>query len=130
MNDIDAAKSSKGRQNNELREYGEDKEAKEEEKIEEQDEKEVIVNDTKLQEQLDEIRTNMARNNGRLDDVVLNKLLNTYTCQFLYAQNFLISFRKKKKNDVHSGKISACVCVSEPLLTSLVASFPTLQSVL
>lgn len=49
----------------------EDNKRNQEEEVEEQDEKEVIV--AKLQEQLDEIRTNMATNNGRLDDVVLNK---------------------------------------------------------
>lgn len=43
--------------------------------MEEQDEKEVIARTEELQEQLDEIRNNLAVNNDRLDDVVLNKLL-------------------------------------------------------
>ncbi|EFN64839.1 Putative adenylate kinase 7 [Camponotus floridanus] len=75
INDIEAAKLSKGRQNDDLRDMaadGDEGDRKDqEEEVEEQDEKEVIV---KLQEQLDEIRTNMAANNGRLDDAVLNKL--------------------------------------------------------
>ncbi|XP_072756801.1 adenylate kinase 7 isoform X2 [Anoplolepis gracilipes] len=76
INDIEAAKSN-GRQIDDLRDTVEDddKDNKEdqEEKVEKQDEKEV-VSVAKLQEQLDEIRSNMATNNGRLDDVVLNKL--------------------------------------------------------
>ncbi|XP_077272220.1 adenylate kinase 7 isoform X2 [Temnothorax americanus] len=49
----------------------EGKEAKEEDA---DDKKEIIVSPVKLQEQLDEIRSNMAANNGRLDDIILNKL--------------------------------------------------------
>lgn len=49
----------------------EDKGAQEEEV---ENKKEVTVSLAKLQEQLDEIRSNMAANNGRLDDIVLNKL--------------------------------------------------------
>lgn len=48
------------------------------EDMEEKNEEEVISSVAELQEQLDEIRTNMIANNGRLDDVVLNKLLNIY----------------------------------------------------
>lgn len=45
-----------------------------------EDKKEVIVSLIKLQEQLDEIQSNMKANNGRLDDIVLNKLLNILMC--------------------------------------------------
>lgn len=45
---------------------------------EEKEEKEVISSVAELQEQLDEIRANMVAKNGRLDDIVLNKLLNIY----------------------------------------------------
>lgn len=86
INDIEAAKLSRGRQNDDLRDMAADgdegNKGDQEEEVEEQDEKEVIV---KLQEQLDEIQTNMATNNGRLDDAVLNKLLNIYTSSSLYA---------------------------------------------
>lgn len=83
INDIEAAKLSRGRQNDGLRDMTADgDEGNQEEEVEEQDEKEVVV---KLQEQLDEIRTNMATNNGRLDDAVLNKLLNIYMSSSLYT---------------------------------------------
>lgn len=75
-----------------------------EEEVEEQDEKEVIVSVAKLQEQLDEIRTNMAMNNGRLDDIVLNKLLNIFLFirQVLYTrESFSISFRSDVCSECH-----------------------------
>lgn len=75
-----------------------------EEEVEEQDEKEVIVSVAKLQEQLDEIRTNMAMNNGRLDDIVLNKLLNIFLFirQVLYTrESFSISFRSNVCSECH-----------------------------
>jgi len=94
-----------------------------EEEIEEQDEKEVIV---KLQEQLDEIRTNMAANSGRLDDAVLNKLLNIYTSSSLYAQELLYVFPQRcmlKQNVTN-------VYIWKALFALLLASFPALRSVL
>ncbi|XP_025161964.1 adenylate kinase 7-like [Harpegnathos saltator] len=56
------------------KENEEEAEEEEEEEVEEQDEKEIVASRVELQEQLDEIRTNLAANNDRLDDVVLNKL--------------------------------------------------------
>lgn len=104
INDIEAAKLSKGRQNDDLRDMAadddEDDKKDQEEEVEEQDEKEVIV---KLQEQLDEIRTNMTANNGRLDDAVLNKLLNIYTSQVPYTRK---SFSMSFLNDVCSSRMS------------------------
>lgn len=94
-----------------------------EEEIEEQDEKEVIV---KLQEQLDEIRTNMAANNGRLDDVILNKLLNIYTSSSLYAQELPYTFPQRcmlKQNVTN-------VYIWKALFALLPASFPALRPVL
>lgn len=79
IDDIKAARSG-GRQRDNLDDMAEDddndkEDQKEvEEEVEEQDEKEVVTSTAELQEQLDEIRTNLAVNNGRLDDVVLNKL--------------------------------------------------------
>ncbi|EFN87130.1 Putative adenylate kinase 7 [Harpegnathos saltator] len=83
IDDIEAARSGGG-QRDDLEDTAEDAdndkeneeeaEEEEEQEVEEQDEKEIVASRVELQEQLDEIRTNLAANNGRLDDVVLNKL--------------------------------------------------------
>lgn len=77
IDDIKAAEADAAQ--NDLRETaksadGYENKGAQEEDVE--DKKEVIVSLVKLQEQLDEIQSNMAANNGRLDDTVLNKLLN------------------------------------------------------
>lgn len=78
IDDIRAARSN-GEQRDDLEDMAEDDNDKEDqekarEEEEEQDEKEVVASTMELQEQLDEIQANLATNNGRLDDVVLNKL--------------------------------------------------------
>lgn len=78
IDDIEAAEADTGRQDD-LRDTAENADGNEDKGAQEEevgDKKEVIVSLAKLQEQLDEIRSNMAANNGRLDDIVLNKLLN------------------------------------------------------
>lgn len=79
MNDIEVARSGGGRRDD-LKDTGEDndedkEDREEEEEVDEREEKAVVASAAKLQEQLDEIRANMAANNGRLDDIVLNKSL-------------------------------------------------------
>lgn len=56
-----------------LRDIAESADGDEDKGAQDEDKKEVFVNLVKLQEQLDEIQSNMAANNGRLDDIVLNK---------------------------------------------------------
>lgn len=78
IDDIEAAEADTGQQDD-LRDTAENADGNEDKGAQEEevgDKKEVIVSLAKLQEQLDEIRSNMAANNGRLDDIVLNKLLN------------------------------------------------------
>ncbi|XP_020284340.1 adenylate kinase 7-like isoform X2 [Pseudomyrmex gracilis] len=74
VDDIETAKSDEGRQDD-LKDTTKDdtRERDREEQVKgERKEKEAVVK--KLQKQLDEIRANMAANNGRLDDIVLTKL--------------------------------------------------------
>lgn len=75
IDDIEAAEADTGRQDD-LRDTAESANGDEDEGAqgrEVEDKKEAIVSSAKLQEQLDEIRSNMAANNGRLDDIILNK---------------------------------------------------------
>lgn len=75
IDDIEAAEADTGRQDD-LRDTAEGANGDEDEGAQRRevgDKKEAIVSSAKLQEQLDEIRSNMAANNGRLDDIILNK---------------------------------------------------------
>lgn len=78
IDDIDAAKAGTERRDDlrdtaESADGDEDKKSEESQEEEVEDKKEATVSLVKLQEQLDEIRSNMGANNGRLDDTVLNK---------------------------------------------------------
>lgn len=84
IDDIEAVRFGKGKIRDVAGDDDEDKknrkeEEEEEEEVEEEEEEEAVAMIAKLQEQLDEIRVNMAKNNGRLDDIILNKLLH-YLC--------------------------------------------------
>ncbi|KAG5338082.1 KAD7 kinase, partial [Acromyrmex heyeri] len=85
IDDIEAMEADTGRQDDlkdtaESVDNGENKRTQEEE--EEDDKRE--VNLARLKNELDEIQSNMAVNNGRLDDIILNKLflsrLNSKDC--------------------------------------------------
>jgi len=71
IDDIEAAEADKERQYD-LRDTAESADNKEVQEEEGEDKRD-IVSLSKLQKQLDEIRSNMAANNGRLDDIILNK---------------------------------------------------------
>ncbi|XP_011694075.1 PREDICTED: adenylate kinase 7-like [Wasmannia auropunctata] len=87
INGIEAAEASTRRQDDptdiaESVAGGDENKGAQKEEVE--DKKEVVLSPAKLQEQLDEIRSNMAANNGRLDDIILNRLflnrLNSKDC--------------------------------------------------
>lgn len=68
---------------------GEDNDADQEAEAEKRDEGEVVVNVASLREQLDEIRTNMAANNDRLDDTVLNKLYEIFRLLIVHSPKYI-----------------------------------------
>lgn len=97
VDDIETAKSDcEGRQDDFKDTTKDDtRERDREEQVGERKEKEAVVK--KLQDQLDEIRASMAANNGRLDDIVLTKLLK-YSCKHIagfsaFLMTFVTTFR-------------------------------------
>lgn len=112
MEDIRAAEEQERVDEFEEAEADEDKVDEEEEEVVELDEEEEeVVDIASLQEQLNEIHAALE-DNGRLDDTLLNKLLNIstvgYTCDKMYPlRSFLqAKSRRERIRRWHLGKRS------------------------